>query len=73
VQALISRWFAVVRMHSRGRRLRAPESLREKLEGWLDLVRTMWRQCPASIDQDGTGLFVDRANAVLPGGTDGHR
>jgi hypothetical protein len=47
-----------------------PRKFREKLEGWLDLVRTMWPQCPASIDQNGTGLFVDRANAVLPGGTD---
>src|SRR5205085_10121272 len=34
-----------------------PRKFREKLEGWLDLVRTMWPQCPASIDQDGTGLF----------------
>jgi len=50
-----------------------PRKFREKLEGWLDLVRTMWPECPASIDKDGTGLFVDRANAVLPtGGTDAH-
>src|SRR5437763_6564532 len=45
-----------------------PRKFREKLEGWLDLVRTMWPKCAASIDRDGTGLFVDRANAVLPGG-----
>ncbi|MDQ1470888.1 MAG: hypothetical protein QOJ99_2368, partial [Bryobacterales bacterium] len=45
-----------------------PREFREKLEGWLDLVRTMWPECPASIDKDGTGLFVDRANAVLPTG-----
>ncbi len=37
-----------------------PRKFREKLEGWLDLIRTMWPQCPASIDHDGTGLFVDR-------------
>src|SRR5580700_3850075 len=49
-----------------------PRKFREKLESWLDLVRTMWPQCPASIDQHGTGLFVDRANAVLPGGTNAH-
>src|SRR3984893_9663653 len=49
-----------------------PRKFREKLEGWLDLVRTMWPECPASIDNDGTGLFVDRANAVLRGGTDAH-
>jgi hypothetical protein len=43
-----------------------PRKFREKLEGWLDLVRTMWPECPASIDRDGTGLFIDRALAVLP-------
>jgi hypothetical protein len=48
-----------------------PRKFREKLEGWLDLVRTMWPECPALVDKDGTGLFVDWANAVLPaGGTD---
>jgi len=45
-----------------------PRKFREKLAGWLDLVRTMWPACPAAIDQDGAGLFVDRANAVLPNG-----
>jgi hypothetical protein len=50
-----------------------PRKFREKPEGWLDLVRTMWPECPASIDQDGTGLFVERANAVLPArGIDAH-
>jgi hypothetical protein len=43
-----------------------PRKFREKLEGWLDLVRTMWPDCPASIDKDGAGLLVDRAHAVLP-------
>jgi hypothetical protein len=41
---------------------------REKLEGWLDLVRAMWPQCPAKVDQNGTGLYVDRAHAVLTSG-----
>lgn len=51
-----------------------PRKFREKLEGWLDLVRAMWPQCPASIDKDGTGLSVDRANAVLPSeGIDAHK
>ena len=45
-----------------------PRKFREKLESWLDLVRTMWPECPAAIDSDGAGLFVDRANAVLPSG-----
>ena len=39
---------------------------REKLEAWLDLIRTMWPKCPASIDGDGTGLLIDRAHAILP-------
>lgn len=44
---------------------------REKLAGWLDLVRAMWPECPASIDADRTGLFVHKANAILPqGGSD---
>jgi len=43
-----------------------PRKFREKLEGWLDLVRTMWPECPASIDSSGTGLFVDRAHAIRP-------
>ena len=43
-----------------------PRKFREKLEGWLGLVRKMWPECPASIDKDGTGLFVDRTLAVVP-------
>lgn len=43
-----------------------PRKFREKLEGWLRLVRAMWPECPVFVDADGTGLFVDRANAVLP-------
>jgi Plasmid encoded RepA protein len=42
-----------------------PRKFREKLQGWLDLIRTMWPECPASIDQGGTGLYVDREHAVL--------
>lgn len=43
-----------------------PRKFREKLEGWLDLVRTMWPECPARIDPDGSSLWVDRAHALLP-------
>jgi replication initiator protein len=43
-----------------------PRKFREKLEGWLDLVRTMWPEFPASIDSSGTGLFVDRSHAIRP-------
>jgi hypothetical protein len=42
-----------------------PRKFREKLEGWLNLIRAMWPECPARIDDHGTGLFVDRATAVL--------
>jgi hypothetical protein len=42
-----------------------PSKFRERLEGWLDLVRAMWPECPASIDANGTGLWVGRAHAVL--------
>jgi len=45
-----------------------PRKFRERLEGWLDLVRTMWPECPAVMDTAGTGLWVDRANAVLISG-----
>ena len=41
-----------------------PRKFREKLEGWLNLIRAMWPECPARIDDEGTGLFVDRATAV---------
>jgi hypothetical protein len=45
-----------------------PRKFRERLEGWLGLVRAMWPECPAFIDTDGTGLFLGRAQAVLPNG-----
>jgi hypothetical protein len=42
-----------------------PRKFREKLDGWLGLVRTMWPECPALIDPDGTALVVGRACTVL--------
>jgi hypothetical protein len=42
-----------------------PRKFRERLAGWLDLVRALWPECPATINEDGTGLWIDRANAVL--------
>jgi Plasmid encoded RepA protein len=42
-----------------------PRKFRERLASWLDLVRALWPECPAKINQDGTGLWVDRASAVL--------
>jgi len=38
---------------------------REKLDGWLDSIRVLWPECPASISVDGASLIVDRAWAVL--------
>ena len=43
-----------------------PRKFREKLEGWLKLVRAMWPECPAYVDRDGIALVVDRSLAVLP-------
>jgi hypothetical protein len=43
-----------------------PRKFREKLEGWLRIVRAMWPTCPASIDKEGTGLLLDRAFAIAP-------
>jgi hypothetical protein len=45
-----------------------PRKFRERLDGWLDQVRAMWPECPAAIDTTGTGLWVDRASAVLASG-----
>jgi hypothetical protein len=50
-----------------------PRKFREKLDGWLGLVRAMWPACPASIDAGGTGLLVDHASAVLRLGEQGLR
>ncbi len=43
-----------------------PRKFREKLEGCVKLVRAMWPECPAYVDQDGIALVVERAIAVLP-------
>ena len=45
-----------------------PRKFREKLESWLDLIRVMWPECPATIDADGAVLYLDRATAMLTAG-----
>jgi hypothetical protein len=45
-----------------------PRKFRERLQGWLDLVRALWPECPARIDDNGTGLWVDHGSAVLTTG-----
>ncbi|HSU33575.1 MAG TPA: replication protein RepA [Bryobacteraceae bacterium] len=42
-----------------------PRRFREKLDGWLESIRVLWPECPAKISNDGTGLEVNRATAVL--------
>lgn len=37
---------------------------RESLQIWLELVRAMWPECPAQFDTNGTGLWIERAEAV---------
>src|ERR1700716_3880557 len=44
-----------------------PRKFREKLGQWLDLIRTMWPECPARVCSDGTALLVAPAAATLPG------
>jgi hypothetical protein len=42
-----------------------PRKFRERLEGWLELVRTMWPECRARISKDGCTLILNRASAIL--------
>jgi hypothetical protein len=42
-----------------------PRKFREKLEQWLDLIRTMWPECPARVSRDGGLLIVAPAAAIL--------
>ena len=41
-----------------------PRKFRERLERWLNLIRTMWPECPARISSDGCCLTLDRAIAI---------
>jgi len=34
-----------------------PRKFRERLEGWLDLVRALWPECPARISPNGTSFI----------------
>lgn len=43
-----------------------PRRFREKLDGWLHTVKSMWPQCPAQIGNDGSTLIVSPAIAVKP-------
>jgi hypothetical protein len=41
-----------------------PRKFRERLSGWLDLVRTLWPGCPAQISADGEYLTIQPAVAL---------
>jgi len=41
-----------------------PRKFRERLDRWLDLVRTMWPECPAQISADGQAILINRAQAI---------
>ena len=42
-----------------------PRKFREKLEGWLKLVRAMWPECPARVADDGKHLILCPAAAIV--------
>jgi hypothetical protein len=41
-----------------------PRKFREKLEGWLDVIRAMWPECPARISGAGDYLLIGPAAAL---------
>jgi replication initiator protein len=45
-----------------------PRKFRERLEGWLRLVRSLWPECPARISGDGRSMVVAPATAIATSG-----
>lgn len=41
-----------------------PRKFREKLQGWLQVVKSMWPECPVRISPDGRSLLVRPAAAL---------
>jgi hypothetical protein len=41
-----------------------PRRFRAKLEQWLDVIRTLWPECPVTTSSDGLTLRVRPATAV---------
>ncbi|HEX4169946.1 MAG TPA: replication protein RepA [Bryobacteraceae bacterium] len=41
-----------------------PRRFCQKLEQWLEMIRVLWPDCPARINNDGTSLLVNRGSAV---------
>jgi hypothetical protein len=45
-----------------------PRKFRERLEQWLDLVRTLWPSCPARMASDGDSILIQPAMALTAKG-----
>jgi hypothetical protein len=45
-----------------------PRKFRERLELWLDLVRSLWPNCPAQITADGDYIVIHPAMALAAKG-----
>nr|MDQ2776103.1 replication protein RepA [Acidobacteriota bacterium] len=45
-----------------------PRKFRERLERWLDLVRALWPNCPAQLDQSGDYMLIQPAMALAAKG-----
>jgi hypothetical protein len=41
-----------------------PRKFRERLGQWLDLVKSLWPECPARINSAGDGLIINRGTAI---------
>lgn len=41
-----------------------PRKFRERLQRWLDLVRSLWPRCPAQITADGDYILIQPAMAL---------
>ena len=42
-----------------------PRRFRAALDSWLKLIHSLWPQCPAEIDKDGTRLLIRPGQAIL--------
>lgn len=45
-----------------------PRKFRERLEGWLDLIQTLWPGCPARIAANGESVLIQPAVALMAKG-----
>jgi Plasmid encoded RepA protein len=45
-----------------------PRKFRERIECWLDLIRSLWPSCPARIAADGSCLLIQPAMALTAKG-----